>query len=96
VSTQPGRWTFLRDATSYFGGWALILKQAGIIFDPPAQASLPLVVTGGLLIGVPGLLQIVLWWVGNRAGISGPPSGPALPPSPSLDTPSSGLSGADA
>ena len=83
--TAPGRRDFLRDALSYLGGWGLILKQAGIFFPPPESVSIPLVITGGLLVGVPGLAQLVMWWLQVQAGtpgISGPPSGPVDPPPP--------------
>jgi len=102
VSSQrarPGRTTVLRDGASWIFGWLLIFKQAGILFPAPDTVSLPLVVMGGLIIGVPGLAQLVLWglqiWAG-QAGTAGPLSpGPSLgSPSPSPQSPEP--SGADA
>jgi hypothetical protein len=58
----------------------LILKQAGIGFTPPPALSLPLLVTGGLLVGVPGLAQLILWWLSGRT--PGAPSSPPEPPGP--------------
>jgi hypothetical protein len=82
----------VRDVSSYLLGAALVLKQSGLGFAPPPQVSLPVLLVGGLLVGVPGLAQLVMWGfraaAPGSAGISGQPSGPAaevsesLPPTP--------------
>lgn len=83
--TRPSWFTILRDTTAYIGGWLLIFKQAGIFFDPPAQANETLILVAGALIGVPGIAQIIAW----RAGTGGQPSEPAPPASPASPLPSS-------
>lgn len=90
MSARPSRLGVLRDITSYLGGWALIFKQAGILFVPPAQANETLIWVAGLLIGVPGIAQIIAWRTGGTVTpTDGEPShSPPLPPSPSSDTPS--------
>lgn len=68
-------------------GLAIILKQAGILFDPPPNGpSVELLVIGALCCNVPGILQVIQW----RAGISGPSSPPESPQSSSPSAPASG------
>jgi hypothetical protein len=57
---------------SYTGGWLLIFKQAGIFFAPPVQTNETLIWVAGLLIGVPGLAQLIAWRMGETpTGIDG-------------------------
>jgi len=70
----PGLLTVARDVASWVGGWLIIFRQAGIIFDPPAQANETLIWVGAVLVGVPGALQILV----GRFG--GDTSTDALPP----------------
>lgn len=85
MSARPQPLSVLRDVTSYIGGWLLIFKQAGILFAPPAQTNETLIWVAGLLIGVPGLAQLIAWKTGGGtpAGTAGPPALPASPPPPS-------------
>jgi hypothetical protein len=76
---RPSTWTILRDAGSWIGGWLIIFKQAGILFDPPPQTNETLVWMAAVLIGVPGVAQL---WLA-RYGQSTPTAGSSLsPPSP--------------
>lgn len=86
---RPGTWTVLRDAGSWIGGWLLIFKQAGIIFDPPSQPNETIIWVAAVLVGVPGALQIWLArsGVATSTGVSPPPdpsseSQPSLPGAP--------------
>jgi hypothetical protein len=91
VSTQsgPGRWTVVRDVGTYLGGWALIFKQAGIVFDPPSLPSETMIWAAAAMIGGPGIVQLITW----RFGTGGSPSGSEPPPSALPPTPSTSPSG---
>ena len=81
---RPGTWTILRDAGSWIGGWLIIFKQAGILFDPPPQTSETLVWLAAALIGVPGVMQLWLARYGQGMPTAGsPPSPPSPESSPS-------------
>lgn len=80
MSARPSRWVVTRDVTSYLGGWALMLKQAGIFFVPPPQPNETLIWVSALLIGVPGVIQVIGWRFGTGGGGSAP-APPALPSS---------------
>lgn len=92
----PGWVTVLRDTASLVFAWLIVFKQAGIIFDPPAQLSEPLLWMAGALIGVPGVGQILsarFGGGGESTGMDGQPSdirGPELPRSRSRSTRRSG------
>lgn len=88
MSRRPGFITVLKDIASYTGGWAIILKQAGILFAPPSQVNAVLVAVGVVLIGVPGLSQLALAWFGRLTSTGAPP-----PPPPSAGSPSPSSSG---
>jgi hypothetical protein len=83
-ASTPGRWTLLRDITSFALGWALIGHEV-LTHDPVREAVLLL---AGAVVGVPGLAlgaSSVAASVRSRAGMP-PPSeqsqaGPS-PPSP--------------
>jgi hypothetical protein len=83
VSTRPGLLRVLLDTLSWLGGWVIISKQAGILFDPPAQVNETLVWLAAAMIGVPGVAQVLLARFGNGAGTAGSPSSPPPPASPS-------------
>jgi hypothetical protein len=55
----------------------LMLKQAGILLAPPPQVNETLVWVSALLIGVPGVIQVIGW----RFGTGGDGSAPAPPAS---------------
>lgn len=57
--TRPKVITYIQDVITYFLGWALILKQAGIFFAPPAQVSETLTWAGIALISGTGIAQLV-------------------------------------
>lgn len=69
----------LLDTASWLGGWVLIFKQAGIIFDPPSQVNETLVWLAAAMIGVPGVAQILLAKFGSGTGMGDSPR-PALAP----------------
>lgn len=77
---RPGL-TVFRDVTSYVGGWLLICKQAGIVFVPPPQPNDTLIWIAALLIGVPGVAQIIAMRFGGSAAS---PGGSTTAPPPSL------------
>lgn len=62
-------------------GWALMFKEAGIIFDPPPQVSDTIVLAAVGLTGGPGMLHL-LGAILGRAGTVPPPSGSPQPVSP--------------
>lgn len=77
----PGWATVVRDLVSLICAWAIVFKQAGIIFDPPSQLSEPLLWLAGAMIGVPGVGQILALRFGGGVGgggigMGGSPSGP--------------------
>lgn len=62
-------------------GVLIIMRQAGIYFDPPSQVSIPLLAIGALMSNVPGVLHVLAWRFGPATG--SPSSVPApLQPSP--------------
>jgi hypothetical protein len=63
-------------------GWAIIFKQAGILFVPPAQVSESLIWMAAALIGVPGLAQLAALRFGGSAPTPGSPGPAPLPESP--------------
>lgn len=80
--SRPGWVTYTRDTLTFMLGMVIILKQAGILFDPPSSGpSAELLTIGALCCNVPGILQVIAW----RAGISSQSSQPAssVPSSPS-------------
>ena len=77
MNISPGKVTVVRDVVSYVGGWLLIFKQAGVLFTPPDQVSPLLVILSALLIGVPGLVQLITLFVtGTSTGTGTRPSSP--------------------
>ncbi len=75
----------LRDVASFLGGWALIFKQAGILFDPPAHPSEVLILLAAVAIGIPGAAQLLA----ARAGQGAPTAPPSSPPPAAESSPSS-------
>lgn len=75
----------LRDAISFMLGWAMMLKQAGIFFEPPETFQFWVLAIGALVAGVPGFAQVLAWRFGATGGS---PSAPVPPPAP-LPEPSS-------
>jgi hypothetical protein len=59
----------------------ILLKQAGIFFDPPSQVNETLVWVAAVLIGGPGVLQ--LWHARSGTGTS---TGESSPPDPSSES----------
>ena len=79
--------TYVRDAVLFGVGLALIMRQGGLIFDPPPEIDTELLITGLVLCNVPGLIQGIGW----LRGIAPPSSPSGSPPSPqSSPAPSSG------
>jgi hypothetical protein len=73
VNARPGVLSYARDIGSYLIGVALMFKQAGIIFTPPAAPNETMIWIAALLIGVPGVAQIITL----RFGTGSQPSQPA-------------------
>lgn len=71
----PGWATVVRDTVSLVCAWAIVFKQAGIIFDPPAALSEPLLWLAGAMIGVPGVGQILALRFGGGDSGGGPGMG---------------------
>jgi hypothetical protein len=69
----------LRDTVSFLLGWALMLKQAGIFFEPPEKFEFWVLAVGALVAGVPGFAQVLAWRFGATGGS---PSAPPQPPAP--------------
>ena len=95
----PARWaTPLRDFLFLTLPWVLIFKQAGILFDPPEQVSIPLLVLAGAMLGVPGIAQIAALLYGAGASGGDTPTSPSLPVGeaspPSSSSSSPGVEGA--
>lgn len=67
--------TYIRDTATYVGGWWLILKQAGIFFDPPPQPNETLIWVGVAFISGTGLAQLVGLRFGT-ASVGGQPPSP--------------------
>jgi len=67
-------------------GVVLLAKQAGIFFSPPTSPNDMLILVGALLIGVPGIAQVIAW----RFGSGGAGSTTEQPQSSSPAQPSSG------
>jgi len=86
VSARPSRLSVLRDTSAYVGGWLLMLKEAGILFDPPPQANETLIWVAALLIGVPGVAQVIAWRFGTGGVPSSPPPPESPPPLPSTSS----------
>ena len=76
---RPTTWTVLRDAGSWIGGWLLIFKQAGILFDPPSQVNETMIWVAASLIGVPGVFQL---WLARSGGATSTGVSPSPPPPP--------------
>lgn len=84
-------WRKLADPISYVLGWVLLDSQVGIIRHAPDHPSETAMWIAALLIGVPGVLQVLMWRFGQGgsstpAGLSSPPPVPvdsSSPPSPS-------------
>lgn len=81
---RPGRWTLIRDVSSFILGWGLIIYE--VRFQDPIHESVLLL--AGAVVGVPGLAlgaSSVAESLRSRGGTPGPPEpapSPALPPSP--------------
>lgn len=76
--------TYARDAVLFGVGLALILRQGGLVFDPPPRVDTELLITGLLLCNVPGIIQGIGW----LRGIA-PPSSPSDSASPPQSSPAS-------
>jgi hypothetical protein len=77
---KPGTFTVMKDVASYIGGWALIAHQALVV--KPADFNWWFLVTGGLLVGVPGFSQLLAMRTGGGPSPSPEQVSPP-PPSPS-------------
>lgn len=73
MSTRQGIFITLRDTAMWVFGWVLMFKEAGIIFDPPAQVSDTIVLAAVGLTGGPGMLHLLAAILG-RTGTVPPPS----------------------
>ena len=58
MSTRAGLIKVGTDLVTYLGGWAIIAKEAGLLFTPPVQVNETLIWVAATMIGVPGLRQI--------------------------------------
>ncbi len=75
MSVQPGMRAFVtvaRDVVSYCLGWALMDSQVGIFRAPPAHPSETAMWIAALLIGVPGIAQVIALRFGTAPGGSPP------------------------
>jgi hypothetical protein len=85
------RWRKFADPISYIMGWVLLDSQVGIVRHAPANPNETAMWIAALLIGVPGVLQVIMWRFGQSGGSTpaassspGPaPEGSPSPPSPS-------------
>lgn len=75
----PGWVTVLRDLVSLVCAWLIVFKQAGIVFDAPAELSEPLLWLAGAMIGVPGVGQVLALRFGG-GGSGGGRGGGGPPP----------------
>lgn len=91
----PGWITVVRDLLSLGCAWAIVFKEAGIIFDPPAQLSEPLLWLAGAMIGVPGVGQILAFRFGGGGGGTGTGGLPSEVPRDRLSGSSSSSGGGD-
>lgn len=82
---RPGLHVILRDVVAWVIAGTILLKQAGILFDPPSQVSETLVWVAAGLIGGPGMLQVLQ----ARFGQSTSTDGSSSPPLPRESSPSS-------
>ena len=74
----------LRDVAAWMIAGMILLKQAGILFDPPSQVSDTLVWVAAGLIGGPGMLQVLQARFGrNTSTDERSPSPPPRESSPS-------------
>lgn len=80
---RPQWWRVLTDLVALTFPWVLIFKQAGIGFAPPAEVSEPILWLAGLMLGVPGVGQIVALRFGGTGteGSQQPGPSPVSPPS---------------
>ena len=87
----PRLLTVARDVVTFMLGLAIILKQAGIGFEPPDKISLELLAIGALCCNVPGILHVIGWRYGqSNLPTTSPPGAPQVSPqSPSPSGPSS-------
>lgn len=86
---RPRARTYIRDTISYLGGWGLIVHQVG--FVPRGDFNLWALLLGGLLVGAPGLAQLmpsVVQIIARQLGTELPPS-PPLPEASRSSPPSS-------
>lgn len=82
MSTQRGKWTYVRDAILFCLGVIIILKQSGIAFPPPeGGVSLELLFIGALFCNGPLFLSYLTARRGTPSPSPPPPA--ALPDSPS-------------
>lgn len=90
MSVRPTTTAVLRDLSLWVGGWVIIFKQAGILFDPPVQVNETLVWVAATLIGGPLIPQLFALRSGSGAPTSGSLPSPASsdsPPSSPGDSP---------
>jgi hypothetical protein len=89
---SPGWFVLTRDIVSLTLPWALIFKQAGIFFAPPATVSEPILWLAAAILGVPGVAQILALRFGGGTA----PSPPAeVPQASSPGASSTSTSGAE-
>lgn len=84
--TQRRTFTLLRDLATYVGGWLLVLKQAGIFFAPPPQASESLIWAGIALISGTGVAQLIGMKTGTDSQSSSSPQQEQRRPSSSTSS----------
>jgi hypothetical protein len=74
-----------KDVLSYLGGWALIVHQAA--FVQPQDFNLSLVLLGGMLVGIPGVGQLLALRIGSGPSQDPPEESPSPSRSPSPSGP---------
>ena len=81
---RTGLHIILRDVAAWVIAGTILLKQAGIFFDPPSQVSDTLVWVAAALIGGPGIAQLIQARFGqptSTGASSSPPVSPESSPS---------------
>ena len=73
----------VRDVLSYVGGWLLMDSQAGVFTTPPSHPNETVMWIAALLIGVPGVAQVIALRFGGTAPVGSPPASGGSPASPS-------------
>ena len=71
---RPSTLTVLRDLVVWVIAGMILLKQAGILFDPPSQVNETLVWVAAALTGGPGVAQLIAARFGPSTSTAEPSS----------------------